>query len=174
MYKHFDRGDVYVPMYRLRSFDDEVLWSPRVREATRGYACELDLERFDSGFGDFETCCRAVSMLCELWSEEPSDWFGRAVVAVVKICGMLSPRDGLQSALPCTYNIACLDGSIDGPNLIAWCAVCCLKGGSHFDCCKMFRHYGAQCLIIAVFQNFFRLDISCYNDEQLQNLLLGR
>lgn len=174
MFNGFDRGDEYVPVYRLRGFDDAIMESPRVVKATRGLACELNLKRFDSGFGDFETCCRAVNMLCELWSKASSQWFGRAVVAVSCICGSLSPCDGLQAALSRTYDVEYLDGSINGPNLIAWCAVCCVKGGSAFDCNALFDHFGARSLIIAVFRNFCRLDITCYNDEQLQDLLLGR
>lgn len=174
MSEGFVRGDVRVPVYRLRGFDDAIMESPRVLKATKGYARELNLKRFDGGFGDFETCCRAVNMLCELWSEARSEWFGRAVVAVSNICGTLSPYDGLQAALSRTYDVEYLDGSINGPNLIAWCAVCRVKGGSGFDCCAVFDNYGARNLIIAVFKSFCRLDTMCYNDKQLQNLLLGR
>lgn len=174
MSEGFVRGDKYVPVYRLRDFDDAIMESPRVVRATRGHARELNLKRFDSGYGDFESCCRAVNMLCELWSGARSEWFGRAVIAVSNICGTLSPHDGLQAALSRTYDVEYLDGSVNGPNLIAWCAVCCVKGGSSFDCCSVFDHYGARSLIIAVFRNFCRLEISCYNDKQLQDLLLGR
>lgn len=170
----FVRGDVLVPVYRLRDFDDAIMESPRVVRATKGHARELNLKRFDSGCGDFETCCRAVNMLCELWSKARSEWFGRAVIAVSNICGTLSPHDGLQAALSRTYDVEYLDGSVNGPNLIAWCAVCRVKGGSAFDCCAVFDDYGARSLIIAVSKNFCRLDITCYNDKQLQNLLLGR
>lgn len=173
MSSRFVRGDMYVPIYRLRDFDDAIMESPRVRRATRGYVRELNLKRFDLGLGDFETCCRAVNMLCELWSGARSEWFGRTVIAVSNICGALSSHDGLQTALSRTYDVEYLDGSINGPNLIAWCAVCCVKGCSSFDCCAVFDHYGARSLIIAVFRNFCRLDISCYTDKQLQNILLG-
>ena len=174
MSESFVRGDKYVPVYRLRGFDDAIMESPRVVRATRGHARELNLKRFDDGFGDFESCCRAVSMLCELWSGARSEWFGRAVIAVSNICGSLSPRDGLEAALSRTCDVEFLDGSVNGPNLIAWCAVCCVKGGSSFDCCSVFDHYGARSLIIAVFRNFCRLEISCYNDKQLQDFLLGK
>lgn len=170
----FVRGDEYVPIYRLRDFDDAIMESPRVVRATRGHVRELNLERFDSGFGDFETCCRAVNMLCELWSGARSEWFGRAVIAVSNICGSLSPRDGLQVALSRTCDVEYLDGSVNGPNLIAWAAVCRVKGGSGFDCCAVFDHYGARSLIIAVSKNFCRLDIMRYNDKQLQDILLGK
>ena len=174
MSEGFVRGDTYVPVYRLRGFDDAIMESPRVVRATMGHARELNLKRFDGGYGDFETCCRAVNMLCELWSGARSECFGRAVIAVSNICGSLSPHDGLQAALSRTYDVEYLDGSIIGPNLIAWCAVCCVKGGTAFDCNAVFDHFGARSLIIAVFRNFCRLDITCYNDKQLQNLLLGR
>lgn len=174
MSEGFVRGDEYVPIYRLRSFDDAIMESPRVVKATRGHARELNLKRFDSGRGDFETCCRAVNMLCELWSGQRSEWFGRAVIAVADICASLSPHDGLQAALTRTYDVEYLDGSVNGPNLIAWSAVCCIKGGSWADCNKVFTNFGAQSLIIRAFRNFCRLDITCYNDRQLQDLLLGK
>lgn len=176
MSEGFVRGDVYVPIYKLRSFDDAIMESPRVVRATGGHARELNLKRFDSGLGDFETCCRAVNMLCELWSGAHSEWFGRAVVAVAKVCHTLSPQDTLQTALSRTYDVEYLDGSINGPNLIAWAAVCCVKGcgESRYDCCGVFDHYGARLLILAVFLNFCRVNIACYNDKQLQNLLLGK
>lgn len=174
MFSGFVRGDVLVPVYRLRDFDDAIMESPRVVGATKGHARELNLKCFDSGCGDFESCCRAVNMLCELWSKARSEWFGRAVIAVSNICATLSPRDGLQAALSRTCGVEYLDGSINGPNLIAWAAVCCVKGGSGFDCCSVFDCYGAKCLILAVFKSFCRLDTMCYNDRQLQDLLLGR
>lgn len=175
MFESFVRGDEYVPVYRLRSFDDAIMESSRVVKATKGRARELNLRRFDSGFGDFETCCRAVNMLCELWSAARSEWFGEAVIAVSNICGILSPGDGLLAALSCTCGVEYLDGGVNGPNLIAWSAVCCVKGGSWTDCCNLFKGcYGARCLIIAVFRNFCRLDITRYNDKQLQDILLGK
>lgn len=175
MSEGFVRGDEYVPVYRLRSFDDAIMESSRVAKATKGRARELNLRRFDSGRGDFETCCRAVNMLCELWSAARSEWFGEAVIAVSNICGTLSPCDGLLAALSRTYDVEYLDGGINGPNLIAWSAVCCVKGGSWTDCCNLFKsHYGARCLIIAAFRNFCRLDITCYNDKQLQDILSGK
>lgn len=174
MSEGFVRGDVTVPVFKLTGFDDAIMESPRVVKATKGHARELNLKRFDSGYGDFESCCRAVNMLCELWSGARSEWFGRAVIAVSNICATLSPHDGLQAALSRTYDVEYLDGSINGPNLIAWTAVCLVKGGSGFDCCTVFDHYGAKCLIIAVSKNFCRLDTMCYNDRQLQDLLLGK
>ena len=60
----FNRGNIRVPLYRRRDFDDAIFDSPRVRKAVKGHAREVDLKRFDMGFGDFETCCRAVGMLC--------------------------------------------------------------------------------------------------------------
>lgn len=174
MSRCFVRGDEYEPIYRLRDFDDAIMESRRVVKATGGHARELNLRRFDSGYGDFESCCRAVNMLCELWSEERSEWFGRAVIAVSNICVSLSPGSGLQAVLSRTYDVECLDGSIDGPNLIAWCAVCCVRGLLAYDCCAVFDHSGARSLIIAVFRNFCRLNIMRYNDRQLQDILLGR
>lgn len=168
----FDRGDDRTPIYRMCQFDDAIMESPRIVRATRGHTRELNLKRYDAGFGDFESCCRAVNMLCELWSEAPNVWFTQAVVAVSRICGGLGMRDGLTVALSRMYDVEYLDGTVNPPNLIAWCAVCAVKGGASYDCCTVFDSPQAQNLIIAVFKNFDRLDTTRYNDSELQKILL--
>lgn len=169
----FRRGDDRRPIYRMRDFDDSIMESKRIVRATKGHKRELGLKRFDMGLGDFETCCRAVNMLCELWRDAPSEWFSQAVVMVSQICGSLTMRDGLAAALSRTFDVEYLDGSVNPPNLIAWCAVCAVKGGTSYDCCTIFDNPQAQNLIIAVFKNFDRLDTKRYNDSELQKILQG-
>jgi hypothetical protein len=65
-----------------------------------------------------------------------------------------------------------LDGSVNPPNLIAWCAVCAVKGGTSYDCCMIFDSPQARNLIIAVFKNFDRLDTTRYTDSDLKKILL--
>lgn len=166
----FRRGDDRRPIYRMRDFDDAIMESPRIVRATRGHTRELNLKRYDGGYGDFETCCRAVNMLCELWREAPSEWFSQAVVTVSRICGSLTMRDGLSAVLSHTSDIEYLDGSVNPPNLIAWCAVCAVKGGTSYDCCTVFDSPQAEKMIIAVFKNFDRLDTKRYNDMELQKI----
>ena len=166
----FNRGDDRCPIYRMRNFDDAIMDSPRVQRAVRGHKRELNLKRYDEGYGDWETCCRAVNMLCELWRDSPSQWFSQAVVMTANIAGSLSMWDGLRSALSRTFGVEYLDGSVNPPNLIAWCAVCAVKGGTGFDCCALFDNPHAQNLIIAVFKNFDRLDTKKYNDVELQKI----
>lgn len=166
----FRRGDDRRPIYRMRDFDDAIMESKRIVRATKGHKCELNLKRFDIGFGDFETCCRAVNMLCELWWDAPGEWFSQAIVTVSQIAGSLNTRDGLATALSRTFDVEYLDGSINPPNLIAWCAVCAVKGGTSYDCCTIFDNPQAQNLIIAVFKNFDRLDTTRYNDTELQKI----
>lgn len=166
----FRCGDDRRPIYRMRDFDDAIMESPRIVKATKGHTRELNLKRYDGGYGDFETCCRAVNMLCELWREAPSEWFTQAVITVSQIAGGLSMRDGLAAALSRTYGVEYLDGSVNPPNLIAWCAVCAVKGGTSYDCCTVFDSPQAEKLIIAVFKNFDRLDTKRYNDVELQKI----
>lgn len=168
----FRRGDDRTPIYRMRDFDDAIMESPRIVKATRGHTRELNLKRYDVGYGDYESCCRAVNMLCELWREVPSGWFTQAVVAVSRICGGLTMWDGLSAALSHTFDVEYLDGSINPPNLIAWCAVCAVKGGTSYDCCTIFDSQQAQNLIITVFKNFDRLDTTRYTDSDLKKILL--
>lgn len=168
----FDRGDSRTPIYRMRRFDDAIMESPRIVKATKGRKRDLNLGRYDMGCGDFETCCRAVAMLCELWREGASVWFPQAIIVVSQICGGLTAWDGLAVVLSRTYDVECLDGTVNLPNLIAWCAVCAVKGGTSYDCCTIFNSPEAQNLIIAVFKNFDRLDMTRYNDTELQKILL--
>lgn len=168
----FRRGDDRRPIYRMRDFDDAIMESKRIVRATKGHKRELNLKRFDMGLGDFETCCRAVNMLDELWRDAPSVWFSQAVVMVSQIAGSLTMWDGLAAVLSRTFDIEYLDGSVNPPNLIAWCAVCAVKGGTSYDCCTIFDNPQAQNLIIAVFKNFDRLDTKRYNDNELQKILL--
>lgn len=166
----FRHGDDRRPIYRMRDFDDAIMESPRIVRATKGHTRELNLKRYDGGYGDFETCCRAVNMLCELWREAPSEWFTQAVITVSRICGSLTMGDGLVAALSHTFDVEYLDGSINPPNLIAWCAVCAVKGGTAYDCCTVFDSPQVQNLIVAVFKNFDRLDTKRYNDVELQKI----
>ena len=168
----FRCGDDGRPIYRMRDFDDAIMESRRIVRATKGRKRELNLKRFDLGYGDFETCCRAVNMLCELWRDVPSEWFSQAVITVSRIAGGLTVRDGLVAALSRTYGVEYLDGSINPPNLIAWCAVCAVKGATSYDCCMVFDSPQAERLIIAVFKNFDRLDTTRYDDSELQKILL--
>ena len=168
----FNRGNNRTPIYRMRRFDDAIMDSPRIAKATKGRKRDLNLKRYDMGYGDFETCCRAVTMLCELWREGASTWFPQAITVVSQICGSLTAWDGLAAALSRTYDVEYLDGTINPPNLIAGCAVCAIKGGTSEDCCTIFNSPEAQNLIIAVFKNFDRLDTTRYNDTELQKILL--
>lgn len=167
----FDRGNDRIPIYRMRRFDDGIMESPRIVKAVRGRGRELNLKRYDMGYGDFETCCRAVAMLCELWREAPSEWFAQAVITVSRICSGMCVGDGLAVGLSRTYDVECLDGTVNPSNLIAWCAVCAVKGATSYDCCAVFDSPQAQNLIIAVFKNFDRLDTTRYNDDELQKIL---
>ena len=169
----FNRGNDKTPVYRMRSFNDAIMESSRVVKATRGRTRELNLRRYDKGYGDWESCCRAVTMLCELWREgAPSPWFTQAIITVSRICGSMCIGDRLAAALSRTYDVEYLDGTINPPNLIAWCAVCAVKGCTSYDCCTIFNSPQAQNLIIAVFKNFDRLDTTRYNDIELQKILL--
>lgn len=168
----FNRGNDRTPIYRMREFDDAIMESSRIVRATKGRRRELNLKRYDGGYGDFETCCRAVNMLCELWRDGASPWFTQAVITVSQICGSMTISDGFSVALSRTYDVEYLDGTVNPPNLIAWCGVCAVKGGTSYDCCTIFDNPQAQNLIIAVFKNFDRLDTTRYNDIELQKILL--
>ncbi len=79
-------------------------------------------------------------------------------------------RDGLSAALSRASDVEYLDGSVNPSNLIAWCAVCAVKGGTSYDCCMIFDSQQAENLIVAVFKNFDRLDTKRYDDVELQKI----
>lgn len=160
--------DEFTPIPRLRRYDDGVMETSRVQKALKGWKRVAGVRDLDYGKGDYETLCRSVTMLCELYSGADNAYFNRGVLEACRICRTLKPESSLAPALSATYDIGVLDGDIDVANLVAWCAVCAVKGAESYDCCMLFSSRKALNVITAVFKNFDKLDLKRYTEDSMK------
>lgn len=163
------RGDVYEPVPRMRLFDEGVVDSYRVQKVLEGHMREAGLRDYAQGRGDFETLCRALTMLGELYDLSCREFYPRSVLQVFRLCHMITPASSLGDVLDMPLDVRTLDGDMDLPNLIGWSAVCAVKGGQSFDCRRRFDG-GAGDVIAAVYKNFDRLDIRTYDEAKLKKI----
>lgn len=163
------REDVYEPVPRMRLFDEGVVDSYRVQKALAGRMRFAGLGDYAQGRGDFETLCRALTMLGELYDLSCREFYPRSVLQVFRLCRVITPGSGLGDVLDMPLDVRTVDGGVDLPNLIGWLAVCAVKGGQSFDCRQRFDD-GAGDVIAAVFNNFDRLDIRTYDEARLKKI----
>lgn len=114
----------------MRLFDEDVVVSRRVLKALKGHMRLAGLRDYAQGRGDFETLCRALTMLGELYDHSCNDFYPRSVFWVFRFCRLISPKSGFGDVLDMPYDVQLLDGGVDLPNLIGWAAVCAVKGVS--------------------------------------------
>ena len=163
------REDIYEPVPRMRLFDEGVVDSYRVQKALKGHMRLAGLRDYMQGRGDFETLCRALTMLDELYDLSCREFYPRSVLQVFRLCRMITPKSGLGDVLDMPCDVRLVDGGVDLPNLVGWAAVCAVKGGQSFDCRQRFGG-GAGDVIAAVFKNFDRLDIRTYDESKLEKI----
>lgn len=163
------REDVYEPVPRMRLFDEGVVDSYRVQKALKGHMRFAGLRDYAQGRGDFETLCRALTMLDELYDLSCREFYPGSVLQVFRLCHMITPKSGLGGVLDMPCDVRLIDGGVDLPNLIGWAAVCAVKGAQSFDCRQWFDG-GAGDVIAAVFKNFDRLDIRTYDESKLKKI----
>lgn len=163
------REDVYEPVPRMRLFDEGVVDSYRVRKALKGRMRLAGLRDYEQGRGDFETLCRALTMLGELYDLSCWWFYPRSVLQVFRLCRMITPNSSLGDVLDMPLDVRMLDGDVDLPNLIGWAAVCAVKGGQRLDCLQRFGDRAGD-VITAVFNNFDRLDIRTYDEARLKKI----
>ena len=156
------------------SFDDTVFESKRLKRVMRGSRKQLSayLRRFNRGDGDFESCCRAVSLLCEFYADMGKQVaLCESVLHVCRMCLRLSPTASLKSVLDDTDGIMMSSGLVYAPALVAWCAVCEVRGAVAHDMRIMWRDNDVALALInvscVVFEN---LQPACYTDVDLQNM----
>ena len=163
------REDIYEPVPHMRLFDEGVVESYRVLKVLKGHMRLAGLKDYAQGRGDFETLCRALTMLGELYDYSCDEFYSRSVFQVFRLCRMITPKSTLGDVLDMPYDVRLIDGGVDLPNLIGWAAVCAVKGGQSFDCRQQFDG-GAGDVIAAVYKNFDRLDIRTYNEDKLKKI----
>ena len=163
-------GFIDTPVRERRKWDDDILNNKRVRMILGEDRKKCFVREFNSGIGDWETFCRSVQCLLEMFGHAQSTVCLRdGIVECAKICISLNPRErGCRNALSSGFDISMITGMIYVPFLAAWCAVCYIKGASSYDCEALYSDDMAACRIIAMsFTSFDKLTDMCYTDKEL-------
>lgn len=154
---------------RTNWFDDGVLDDDRVRRVIRGRGRRLHLREYNQGQGDWETFCRSVALLKDFYDPQGRQVaFADSIEHAANVCLSLSPRMSQFDALDRTRNIETLSGVIYVSFMVAWCAVCHVKGASCYEMCKIFDdNEFAQTVIRIACHRFDDLTDARYTDEDI-------
>lgn len=154
---------------RTNWFDDGVLDDDRVRRVIRGRRRNLHLREYNRGDGDWETFCRTVALLKGFYEPQGAQVaFADGIEHAAGVCLSLSPSTSRVGALARTQDIEMLGGVIYVPAMVAWCAVCHVKGASCYEMCKTWAgNEFAQTIIKIACRCFDNLTDSRYTDEDI-------
>lgn len=154
---------------RTNWFDDGVLDDDRVRRVVRSRRRELHLREYNRGDGDWETFCRSVSLLKSFYKPQGGQVaFADGIEHAANVCLSLSSRTSRIGALVRTQGIEMLGGVIYAPALVAWCAVCHVKGATCYEMCKVWDgNEFAQTVVKIACRCFDNLTDVRYTDEDI-------
>lgn len=154
---------------RTNWFDDGVLDDDRVRRVIRRRRRNLHLREYNCGEGDWETFCRTVALLKVFYKPQGAQVaFADGIEHAADVCLTLSSRTSRIGALARTQNIEMLGGVIYAPAMVAWCAICHVKGASCYEMCKVWDGSEfAQTIIKIACRCFDNLTDSRYTDEDI-------
>lgn len=157
---------------RTNWFDDGVLDDDRVRRVICGRRRHLHLREYNKGKGDWETLCRTVALLKDFYKPQGAQVaFSDSVEHAANVCLSLSPRTSRIGALERTQNIEMLGGVIYAPAMVAWCAVCHVKGATCYEMCKIWEGNDfAQTIIKIACCCFDNLSDVRYTDEDVARM----
>lgn len=157
---------------RTNWFDDGVLDSDRVRRVIRGRRCNLHLREYNRGEGDWETFCRSVALLKVFYKPQGAQVaFADSIEHAANVCLSLSPWTSRVGALCRTQSIEMLSGLIYCPALVAWCAVCHIKGATCYEMCKIWDgNEFAQTLVKIACRCFDNLTDESYTDKDIARM----
>ena len=157
---------------RTNWFDDGVLDDDRVRRVIRGRRRNLRLSEYNQGEGDWETLCRSITLLKGFYKPQGAQVaFADGVEHVADVCLSLSSRTSRIGALARTQGIEMLGGVIYAPAMVAWCAVCHVKGATCYEMCKVWDgNEFAQTIIKIACQCFDNLTDVRYTDEDIARM----
>lgn len=157
---------------RTNWFDDGILESRRVKEVCRGYMRQLRKREFNAGKGDFETLCRAVSLLLGFYKSNVSAMLRYSILQAADMCIKLSPYNGRLTAESLNEGIVDMFGIVYPAQVVGWCAVCHVKGSTAYDLEALWKDNPAMCRIIpAAMKNFDKLDKKRYNECDMKAML---
>ena len=153
-------------------FDDGVLDDDRVRRVVRGRRRNLHLREYNRGNGDWETFCRAVALLKDFYKPQGGQVaFADSIEHAANICLSISPSSSMYAALSRTQDIEMLSGLIYCPAMVAWCAVCHVKGATCYEMCKTWEgDEFAQTIIKNACLCFDNLTDARYTDEDIARM----
>lgn len=157
---------------RTNWFDDGVLDDDRVRRVIRGRRRNLHLREYNRGDGDWETFCRTVALLKGFYEPQGAQVaFADGIEYAADVCLSLSPSTSRIGALARTQNIEMLGGVIYVPAMVAWCAVCHVKGASCYEMCGTWAgNEFAQTVVKIACCCFDNLTDSRYTDEDIARM----
>lgn len=157
---------------RTNWFDDGVLNDDRVRRVIRRRHCGLHLREYNRGEGDWETLCRSVALLKDFYKPQGAQVaFADGVEHAANVCLSLSSRTSRVGALARTQGIEMLGGVIYAPAMVAWCAVCHIKGASCYEMCKVWDgNEFAQTIVRVACRRFDDLTDVRYTDEDIARM----
>lgn len=157
---------------RTNWFDDGILDDNRVRRVIRGRRHHLHLREYNKGEGDWETFCRSIALLKGFYKPQgPQVAFADSIEHAADVCLSLSPWTSRVGALFRTQNIEMLSGLIYCPALVAWCAVCHVKGATCYEMCKIWDDDEFAKTIIRIACNCFdNLTDVRYTDEDIARI----
>lgn len=157
---------------RTNWFDDGVLDDIRVRRVMRGRRRNLHLREYDRGGGDWETFCRSVALLKSFYKSQGGQVaFADGIEYAAKVCLSIVPRSSRYDALSRTQDIEMLSGLVYCPALVAWCAVCHVKGASCYEMCGVWEgNEFARTVVKIACRCFDNLTDVRYTDEDIARM----
>lgn len=157
---------------RTNWFDDGILDDSRVRRVIRDRRRNLHLREYNRGEGDWETFCRSVALLKSFYKPQGRQVaFADGIEYAANVCLSLSPYTSRIGALARTQDIEMLGGVIYVPAMVAWCAVCHVKGATCYEMCKVWDGLEfAQTIIKIACRCFDNLADVRYTDEDIAGI----
>ena len=157
---------------RTNWFDDGILDDSRVRRVIRNRRRNLHLREYSRGEGDWETFCRSIALLKSFYKPQGGQVaFGDGIEHAANVCLSLSPYTSRIGALARTQDIEMLGGVIYVPAMVAWCAVCHVKGATCYEMCKIWDGIDfAQTIIKIACRCFNNLTGVRYTDEDIARM----
>lgn len=157
---------------RTNWFDDGILDDDRVRRVIRGRRRNLHLREYNKGDGDWETLCRSIALLKDFYKPQGGQVaFSDSIVHAANLCLSISPHSSMHAALSRTQDIEMLSGLIYCPAMVAWCAVCHVKGATCYEMCRVWEGAEfAQTIVKASCLCFDNLTDVRYTDEDIARM----
>lgn len=157
---------------RTNWFDDGILDDDRVRRVIHGRRRNLHLREYNKGDGDWETLCCSIALLKDFYKPQGSQVaFADSIEHAANICLSISPHSSMYAALSRTQDIEMLSGLIYCPAMVAWCAVCHVKGATCYEMCKTWKGAEfAQTIIKKCCLYFDNLTDVRYTDEDIARI----